>query len=433
MTKSPDIDSTALEPDIDIDLEAQTRILELAARLDTDDHYVLLGVAYNADKSEIRKAYFDLMNVYHSDKYFGKKIGMFGSVLLRITNVLTRAGDTLGRNRSRAEYDAYLESRRGTLGARLSIVPQAPDSTNPDPLRPQVSSRESGRPAVAPIDIFPQFPRTPGPPTIDLGEDLVEANFGRDEANGAPTELDAARLGPSPSPLDRPSPPPARPSPPPSDAARKLLARKMGKRPKGTASADPQRVREAIRADLKTRYDNKKNEAEEQVQKLLGKSEVARSSGDWSGAVASVRKAAELRPDDPTVQARLVAVQAEADRALAPRFLEQGHYEEREGHFARAARSYERAARGKDSAQLFNKGAECLLHLETLSDSEKRTLVELARNAVTRDHSVAQYRVTLARAYSVAGMKSSALGEVKRALELEPENQQAKSLLKSLK
>ena len=197
--------------------------------------------------------------------------------------------------------------------------------------------------------------------------------------------------------------------------------------------SDSDSVRQTVRADLRARFDAKRNEGDESVRKLLLKSSTARSNGDWSAAVAAVRMALELRPDDAALQRELNTVQQEADRALAPRFLEQAKYEEKQAQWARAARSYERAARGKDSAALFNKAAECLLHLEILNPGEKRMVVELARTAVTRDLQRVAYRLTLAQAYSAAGMKTSALGEVARALELEPENQQAKLLQKSLK
>ena len=380
--------------------------------------------------------------------------------MLKITDVLTRASDTLTRNKTRSEYDAYLENRRGTLGARASITPEAPDSNRPSSSPIEFVNSDivtGGRPAVAPIDIIPRFPKAPKAPIIDL-DSTSEVDIDRSSENDIhsyeiefsletprhesphnappsdPTSSDSmtsdrATIEPR---SDQPST--RRSSADANATARRLLARKMGLRSKSPVPvANTEQVRDAVRADLKARYDARKLEQVEKIRKLLAKSEVARSAGDWSSAVAGVKMAAELSPDDLNIQRRLTSIQSEADRALAPRFLEQAKYEEKEGQFARAARSYERAAMGKDSATLFNKGAECLLRLSILSDGEKRILVEFARNAVTRDQQRAQYRVTLARAYDVAGMKTSALGELKRALELEPENQSAKLLQKSLK
>lgn len=464
MKKSAEVESSDLEPGIDIDLAAQIRILELAARLEHDDHYSLLGVSPHAEKSEIKRAYFDLMNLYHADRFFGKNTGKFAPLLLKITDVLTRANDTLSRNKTRSEYDAYLENRRGTLGARASITPEAPDSTRPSSLPIEFVNSNltmGGRPAVAPIDVIPHFPKAPKAPIIDL-DSLTTVNpdhaleggaydteFNPDSSGNAahvssgPVSSERVRSDPPSQPVSssratvepRSDQPQTRRTPAEVNAtARRLLAKKMGLRSRSPVpSANTEQMRDAVRADLKARYDARKHELVEKVRKLLAKSEVARSAGDWSSAVAGVKMAAELCPDDPDIQRRLISIQSEADKALAPRFLEQAKYEEREGQYARAARSYERAAIGKDSAALFNKGAECLLHLSILSDVEKRMLVEFSRNAVSRDQHRAQYRVTLARAYDAAGMKTSALGELGRALELEPENQSAKLLQKTLK
>jgi tetratricopeptide (TPR) repeat protein len=143
--------------------------------------------------------------------------------------------------------------------------------------------------------------------------------------------------------------------------------------------------------------------------------------------------AAQAAPDDLVVQKRMAEVITLADRALAPKFLEQARYEEKDGQFDRAARSYERAARGKESAELFDKAAQCLLRSAYRAEDDKRKLVELARKCVTLDNRCADYRLTLARAYDVAGMRTSAQGEVRRALELEPDNKHAKELQKALK
>jgi curved DNA-binding protein CbpA len=413
--------------DIDIDVETQKRIVDLVARLDVDDHYKLLGVSPDADKAEIRRAYFELMNLYHADRFFGKKTGKFAPFLLKITDVLTRASETLSRNKTRAEYDAYLASRRGTLGARSSIVPTVSDSTRPSGATGLLDSTPaSGPPLATSAEAVGNIPPAPRAPHLDM-EEVEEISSPIIDPPREP--LTTASPGPSSTP-----PAPSARGPASNDAARKLLARKMGLRikspmPQNEAGA----LRETVRADLKARFDAKRNEGDDSVRKLLLKSATAQKAGDWSGAVAAIRMALELRPEDGALQRELNSVQEEADRALAPRFLEQAKYEEKQSQWARAARSYERAARGKDSAALFNKAADCLLHLEILNPAEKRMVVELARNAVTRDLQRVVYRLTLAQAYSVAGMKTSAQGEVARALELEPENQQAKLLQKSLK
>jgi tetratricopeptide (TPR) repeat protein len=419
-----------LEPTIDIDLKTQKRILVLFGKLEKLDHYQLLGLPLEAEKKEIKHAYFDCMNEFHLDKFYGKNIGAFGPRLQKIVQFLTRASDTLSRKKTRAEYDRYLASRKQTLGARESIPP-APRSAPP---QGQATTRTS-RPAVAPIDVV-NIPRAPRAP------DIAASEHG---ASTAPTEIAQAKSlqDPTPTPAQAPVDGPKRGNTR-ADAARRLLARKMGGRPPAKRpgsprpsapppGASPAAVREALDADLKARFDARRNQGRDIVTKYTAIADEARKLGDWGAAVGAIRTAAQAMPDDPDLIKRVQQIQSQADEALAPRFLEQGKYEEREGSYERAARSYERAARGKNSAELYCRAAKCLLRASRLDDENKRKLVEMARKSVSLDNREVDYRLTLAKAYDVTGMRTSAQGEVRRALELDPANKDAKELQKALK
>lgn len=424
---APEINPDDLEPTIDLDLKLQKKILQLHSILKTADHYTLLGVTPLADKKEIRTAYFDLMNLYHTDKHYGKNLGSFAPKLQQIVQVLTKASDTLSRNKTRIEYDEYLASRQSTLGARTSIIPRPPQSSHP----PEGASiSRSSMPPGAAYGGTPQIPKAPPTPTIS-------------DSNSFSVE----RRTPSSDPAPNSAVVSPRTGAVSQDAARRMLARKMGARAfggnavglGGAARAEhpspppAASSRQALEADLRQRYDARKNSGKAHLTKYLSMAAAAIQQGEWSQAVSAMKLAVQVAPDDPTVLARQAEVQQQADRALAPRFLEQARYEEKDGHPERAARSYERAAQGKNSAELFDKAAKCLLKLGRLSDADKRKVVELARKSVTLDNRTADYRVTLARAYDVAGMRTSAQGEVRRALELEPNNKDAKELQKALK
>ena len=54
--------------DVELDEGLQERILETYHRADKLNHYELLGVAMDADRAEIRKAYFALSKVFHPKK-----------------------------------------------------------------------------------------------------------------------------------------------------------------------------------------------------------------------------------------------------------------------------------------------------------------------------------------------------------------------------
>jgi len=449
--RAAEINPDDLEPTIGIELKTQKAILLLHARLSLEDHYALLGVARTAEKKEIKSAYFDLMNQFHTDKFYGKKLGGFEKRLQQIVEVLTKANDVLGRKKTRAEYDDYLASRETTRGARESMVPAMPSSAPPPA---SGATPSSGRAAVAPIDVIPNIPRAPKAPQIDEAIHRPGSSVPPSSESLADT-----MRPPTPAPdSDRRSRPPQSGAQPPSsgspqsrssvpprnDAARRLLARKMGRRlpqastprtptPSPAPKADPAERRKAVEADLRARYDARRGVNPEKAGRYLEMSQEAQNGGDWAAAMSALKMASACAPDDGSIKAKLQETQELADRALAPKFLEQAKYEEKDGRPERAARSYERAARGKKSAELFDKAAACLLKAPVPKEEDRRKVVELARQAVTLDNKNAAYRITLARAYDVAGMRTSAQGEARRALELEPKNDEAKQLHKELK
>lgn len=456
MTRDFEINPDDLEPTIDIELASQKKILRLLDLVAYADHYQLLGVSSTAEKKEIKEAYFSLMNELHPDKFYGKDLGSFAPRLTRLIEALTKANDVLGRKKTRAEYDTYLASRQGTLGARTSVVPQAPSSAPggpPESAPPRADSEQpSGettaqsassppprrqRPAVAPIDVFPSIPKAPKTPQIDGIDKLGEAPPTKTQAQAEPPPTSASSLPPSNAPGESGT---ART--PRSDAARRLLARKMGRRLSPAANTrtspppappDREAVKSAVRADLKARYDAKHGRSPAQAAKYLRLGEEAFANRDWASAVNSFRMAVAAAPDDKQLAARLEVVQLTADRELAPKFIEQAKYEEKDGRPERAARSYERAAVGLRSADLFNKGAVCLLKAKVSESEDQRKAVEMARQAVNLDNRNVAYRLTLARAYDAAGMRTSAQGEARRAIELEPNNDEAKQLAKELR
>ena len=441
MSDEYEINPDHLEPTIDIDLATQKKVLRLLVRAKHEDHYSLLGVSSSAEKKEISNAYFSLMNELHTDKFYGKNIGTFGPHLSRLIEVLTRANDVLGRKKTRAEYDLYLASRANTLGARTSVMPRSP-SSNPEGVdvaaateRPGEEPGHTGRKAVAPIDVFPQIPRAPKAPQI---ERIESENGAVEQTQSSPSGTTSEEAGVHADEVKSSAPPKVRS--PRSDAARRMLARKMGLRtPAAPASksvppaANRQAVRNAVDADLKARYDARMGRSPAKAEKYMAMAETATMNRDWSSAVNSLRMALQAAPDNQDIITKLNQAQMTADRELAPKFIEQGKYEEKDHRPERAARSFERAARGLNSAELYHRAAVCLLKATEINEGEHRKGVELARHAVQLDNRNAAYRLTLARAYDKAGMKTSAQGEARRALELEPNNDEAKQLHKDLK
>lgn len=106
-------DGAALDP------ETRRYVLELDDGLERVSHYELLGVARDADKKTIKRAYFRLAATLHPDRYFGKDLGSFKSKMERLFRRISEAHEVLLSAEKRAQYDA-------SLGASPPPVPQKP-------------------------------------------------------------------------------------------------------------------------------------------------------------------------------------------------------------------------------------------------------------------------------------------------------------------
>jgi len=403
-----------LDEDVDLEPERKRTILDVFHRLDSITHYQVLGVAPTADKRAIKNAYFEVVNVFHPDRYFGKKLGSFKPKLERVFTRLTEAHDTLTRSGPRAEYDTYLASLDKTR--ELDQVDAA--------VLAQVQSiqrqiEEEARAALS----------TPPAPVSD---------------SAAHTPRPERRQSPQPTSSAQPRVQSLRPTDP--EARKRALARKLGGRsmsgnipavtptPASTPASTPtpQRLDARGRAvdGLKRHYEQRVTQARvDRAERYLLNARQSLSNKDPISAINALRIAASLVPDNPEVGARLLEAQAEAEALLSVHYLTQAQYEEREGRTADAARSYARATLGSPNVRTFERAAYCAL----LAGGDLRIAGEHARRAVSLGPDDVQARVTLARIYVAAGMKQSGLAEFERAATLAPKDDTIRDWIRRLK
>jgi len=386
-------DRSLLEEEVDIPMDQRMDLLDLFFAIEVVNHYDLLGVPFDADRKAIKQAYFERVNVLHPDRFFGKRIGSYKARIERVFTALTKAHDTLTKRQSRADYDAYLESRQETIGLRSSRLPTPPS-----------------RPPTEGPAAIPAPAKTPS--VFDDGVGAAR------EASDGPARTEAM---------------PQAPRTLTTDDARRQMARKLKGASQPPPAAEPEPgaapgTREALEAHLRARYEARLKDptAKNRFLALAAEAERAQS---WSSAVNALKTALEVSPDDPKIQEELVRVELLADKAYAGKFVEQARYEESDGQFERASRSYERAARGRGSPELYAHAALCQLR----ADGGGRRAVELARRAVSLGPTHVGARIALARAYFHEGMTASALAEVTRALEVDPKHEEAKRLLAEFK
>ncbi len=397
-------DPTELDEAVDLDMARKRKVLDTFYRLSTLSHYELLGIDAGADKKAVKAAYFELVNDFHPDRYFGKNLGSFKPKLEKLFARVTEAHDVLTRQAAREDYDRYLASVRRTQALDRTLADRGGHAGEVERLKreiqEQVQLEEKARhsyppPAGQSLPPLGQYVATPAPPTP-------------------------------------PSVPSVRPSD--SEARRRALARKLGvsmppgpRAPSSPLPAVSDAAREAATADLKRRYEERIGELKSrQVQHYVSAAEEAESRKDLVSATNALRIATSLAPDDLALSNRLRELEGRAQAGLADSYLEQAQYEEKEGRFAEAAASYKRASRGRPTPRVLERVAHCLYSakgdLKEAADFAKR-----ARDAAPDDPNL---RMTLGKIYFEAGMKQSALAEFERAQQLAPKDDSIKDWLR---
>ena len=426
-------DPKELDEPADLEPERKRRILDVFYRLESITHYELLEVEPGADKRAIKARYYEVVNLFHPDRYFGRSLGGFKPKLEKIFQRITEAHDVLTRSEARAEYDAYLSRHHGTEAlhqvltdeqARARelrevedrILAEARLGERNDTLRPPTSQR-------------PPVAATP-PPGVARASDPASpdaANW-ENSRGSEPATLSGHRSAPSSEQSNSDS----------IELRRRQLARKLGaslpppglrSNPQATTPASTPESRDRAVQELKRRYEDRLQEARRRkAQEYAAKADLDLGQNNLAEAVNALRIATSLVPSDDKLSGRARELENRAQRDLADRYVQQAGYEEREGRFADAARSYTRALAGKPSADLHNRTAHCLIALGT----ESKKAIEHARSAVSEAPNDASYRVTLARAYLAANLHESATGELERAQTLAPTDDTVKSLIRRL-
>jgi curved DNA-binding protein CbpA len=380
-------DPSELDEAVELDMARKRRVLDAFYRLDSITHYELLQVAQQADKKAIKAAYYELVQIFHPDRYYGKNLGSFKHKLERVFARITEAHDVLTRSQAREEYDLYLKAQERTRALDQTLHDERGSALEAERIEREI--REQARAVEHAQSQFPPIAET------------------------------ALRASVAP---ERPSQVPLQPRQSDPDSRRRALARKLGMsvppgarsssgsgerpvvssdRPSDRGAVSTRETREAAADDLKRRYEQRVSELKRrQVDTYLHSAERSLQSKDLISAANAMKIAVSLAPGDIRLRERLDEIQLQAAVTLATSYLEQAQYEEREGRFAEAARSYERVARAKASPKVFERTAYCLLSAR----GDLKVAAEWGKRAVQGAPEDAGFRVTLARIYLEAGL-----------------------------
>jgi curved DNA-binding protein CbpA len=380
-------DPAELDEVVDLEVEKKRRILDAFYRLDDFTYYELLNISEQADKKQIKSAYYQAAPEFHPDRFFRKNLGSYKPKIEAIFARITLAHDVLTSKERRAEYDEYLEQthRNRAMSALIDEAPRIIASV--------ASAVEESAAAIA------GAPGGYSPPT-------------------------AGRYGSEPR------------APESLQSRRDTLARKLGGRaprpagmgppgaaPADEASRDPRAGGEALRA----RYQAARAEALRlQLRRYVDAARASLDRKDYASAANAYRIAASLAPEDAELQKTCAATAQLAATALADGFMKQAEYEAQAGRWADAALSYSKVCTGLPNDARAHERAS---YATIKASGNVRRAIDLARRAVELSPKTAEFHVTLARAYSAAGLENSAAVAIDRAAELAPKDARIKELI----
>jgi hypothetical protein len=378
----------------DIDPERKRKVVDLYGRLAHLDYYALLGVPANADRKDIKRAYYAVAPDYHPDKFYGKNIGSFKPMMEAIFGQLTFAYETLSSAERRAEYDGYLSAQAQTRSME------------------ELLRSDLGASPLAP-------PPSPGPMPA---------------SSSVPPDPARTKSDPVTSGAISSTPPASRDS---DRARREALARKLGISrgslpPDVRRSAPPEAPtsREAAAQELKRRHDVMAAEKRRSQARRYVDAGAAALKDNPAAAANAYRLALALDPENPDIiRAHREATQ-QAAIALADGYLKQGDYESRNGQWVGAARSYARAVAGMSEDPIVLQKAA---HAALKAGTDVRAAAEFAKRAVALAPKRLEARITLIEAYLAAGFAAGAKRELEAAREIAPRDDKLLELSKRLK
>lgn len=100
----------ALAEDIVLSDKQRRRVLSMLRKLRSLDHFSVFGLTSEANKKQIKRAYFRLSKEFHPDRFYGKKLGSFAPWTSTVFERLTHAFEVLSSPSTR---NAYMAALRG--------------------------------------------------------------------------------------------------------------------------------------------------------------------------------------------------------------------------------------------------------------------------------------------------------------------------------
>ncbi len=391
--------------DVEIDEALQETVMQTFKRADRLNHYELLGVAMDADRAEIRKAYFALSKTFHPDSYYGKRLGSFKGQMEVIFRKVTDAYEVVGRQQKREAYDRYMKRSMVVSAAEEKIhrVEERAQAMSKALTRAPIAERQAGpvvaqapsrdwQPSQAPAKKSASMvPGTPEHDRMQRKRELLERKL-RGRSMGPPKKSGSVRSMPAPT----------------AKVGAKTALRDLTRSLKNTAG-------------LTGGVDRAEHHIEA--------ARMAEAKGDLAAAATALRIAITLDSSRSDVQEQYRRVNSHLRVQLLDIHREQATYEEDNNLWSAASISWAKVAEAAPEDPIApRRAARALLS----AGGDLRKARDFAQRSLDLAPDSLEARLILARIYIQAGMDNSAAKELDAAAKLDPGHEMVKNLRKQL-
>jgi curved DNA-binding protein CbpA len=457
------------EEAVDLKPEQRARIRAVFDRLHQLNLFELFEISPKASVKEIRKAYFLQSKVFHPDRYFNKEIGPYLGMVQEVFKQMNAGHKFLSNAGQLEEYrrmvlQQYEEQRVQTEAEKQAAEVLAEEQVVAEELRALESQAEKKRERGPTVrhDIGLE-PEAAGDGATDEADDVEDTErIDVEGLQGAKTQVDITI------PVmeeHEPTPGPAAASPQdevkePSGSysyvrsgdsngdaksdrlkahvdrmRRRLTNPKLKRKPKTKPPVAISAVKEPEAPPPKSEDRRRRSQRitgvlfarAKKAQQFFKQGQKQMEKEQYLAASASLKLAHTYNPDDATFKRAYEAAFAKAKEVTAENHFKRGIVEESVGRYDAAAESFMQAADACDKPAYLQKAAEAALWIRDLIKAK-----DYATRAGQRDPNSPEIRVVSAKVFKAVGMKQNARREAKEALKLDPQNADAKELLRGL-
>jgi curved DNA-binding protein CbpA len=354
--------------------------------------FELLGLQPTATDKELRKAYFVRSKEFHPDRYFKKDLGPYKGMLQEIFKQLRAAYKFLGDRAQREAYRDMVVQQGEQEALAREVEQQGLEAQREDEASQKRGNGHGASSGVHYVkgQTFKDRKRQPGPRSEHVRRAFAEMVKGRPDPAKIKEALQQRRA--------------------------EKEQQRSGQYPE--VEAPPKRKRTATSGFFSR--SKRAREFFEQGMRQLEK-------GQYLAATASLKLASSYEPDNDEYATQYRAASEKSRASTAENAFKRGVFEESVGRFDAAGASFIRAADQFPKAIYCYKAAEACLWNHDLIKAK-----DYATQAVRLDPKDVNCRITLAKVYIEAKMAKNAKRELQEALRLEPDNADAKKLIKTM-